>query len=160
MSRLKCLTPGVLALALCAPSLAAAEQITLPFRLVTQVTQSMNHDAPTGEGRSVAVSSAVGTATFEDGRIAHKNFVYTSEDGPESGTFAGYSSYVFENGDALNLRFTGGWSSERVGGDYEVLSGTGAFEGATGTGRFDAAGADWEGASLWTGSFSLDIPGS
>ena len=161
MTRLSHHLPSLaLALALSAPLPAAAEQVTLPFRLVTQPISETVQPAPTGPDRSVSVSINVGTAVFEDGRIAHKTFVTYGDDGAESGTFTGYSAYIFENGDRLNLRFVGGWSSERVGGDYEVLSGTGAFEGATGTGSFDHAGADWEGATLWNGKFVLDMPGS
>lgn len=154
------LSAAMLALALAAPSLALGGEVVLPFRLVTQDVQSVRFDAPAGADHSLAVTSAVGTATFEDGRIAHKTFVYTGDDGPEEGSFTGYSSYVFENGDSLNLRFTGGWSPDGAGGDYEVLSGTGAFAGATGTGRFDATDTDWQGATLWTGSFTLDLPES
>lgn len=159
--RLPAQTAGwVLALAMTVPGMAVAEQVTLPFRLVTQDVQSASFDAPAGDGRSVSLGQKVGTAVFEDGRIAHKTFVVLGDNGTDSGTFSGYSAYVFENGDRLDLRFTGGWSSEGVGGDYEVISGTGAYEGATGTGRFDAAGADWTDATLWTGRLVLDLPGS
>ena len=149
-----------LTLAWALPAPVFADPVTMPFRLVTQTVSETVQEAAADPGRGLAVSNNVGTAVFEDGRIAHKTFVTTSNDGTDSGEFTGYSTYVFENGDSLNLKFVGGWSSERVGGDYEVLSGTGAFEGATGTGSFDAAEADWEGASLWDGQFTLDMPGS
>lgn len=67
---------------------------------------------------------------------------------------------MFENGDRLSLKVTGGWSAEGAGGDCEDRSGTGAFAGAAGTGRFAAAGADWDGATLWSGQLTLDLPGS
>ena len=72
--------------------------------------------------------------------------------------YSGYSTYTFENGDALTLSFTGGWGENGGGGDYEVISGTGAFEGATGTGRFDGVDDPWEDASLADGSFTLNLP--
>ena len=103
---------------------------------------------------------AAGVAVFEDGRIAYKDFVVFTDGTAEEGEWRGYSTYTFENGDLLTLKFTGGWSASGSGGDYEVLSGTGAFEGATGTGRFDGVQTAWEGASLFNGSFDLDVPGS
>jgi hypothetical protein len=148
------------ALLLAVPGLAIAEQITLPFRLVTQQVSQTTLDAAADPGRTIRVSQNVGTAVFEDGRIAHKTFVLRGDNGQDSGDFTGYSTYVFQNGDSLNLKFVGGWSSERVGGDYEVLSGTGAFEGATGTGKFDFVDTGWEGAELYDGQFTLDMPGS
>ena len=160
MQRIKNTATWVLALALTGPGLGWAGEVTLPFRLVTQEIGSADFDAPEGIGRVVSASQNVGTAVFEDGRIAHKTFVTYGDSGADSGGFTGYSAYVFENGDRLNLKFVGGWSSEGLGGDYEVLSGTGAFAGATGTGRFDAVGAAWEGATLYNGQFTLDLPGS
>lgn len=160
MRLLKHTTLWSVTLVLVAPPFALADQVTMPFRLVTQTASETRLDATADPGRSISVSKDVGTAVFADGRIAHKSFITLGNDGSDVGEFNGYSTYVFENGDRLNLKFGGGWSSERVGGDYEVLSGTGAFEGATGSGTFDAAGADWDGAMLWNGQFILDMPGS
>ena len=46
----------------------------------------------------------------------------------KSAAYTGYSTYTFQDGDSLTLKFTGGWGQERNGGDYEVLSGTGVFK--------------------------------
>ncbi len=93
--------------------------------------------------------------TFEDGRIAHKTYRYI-DNGENSSIDTGNSTYVFQNGDRLDLKLV--LSAERAGGEYEVLSGTGTFEGATGTGSFYAADADWDGAYLWDGQFTLEMP--
>jgi len=39
----------------------------------------------------------------------------------------GLSTYTFENGDALNVRFDGGWSPAGEQLEYKVLSGAGTF---------------------------------
>ena len=123
---------------------------------MTEITGS---DVTNMPGTHVSLTKAKGVAVFEDGRLANKSFVYQSVDGEASGRFDGYSTYTFENGDALNLQFTGAWSADGAGGDYEVLSGIGAFEGATGTGRFDAVPAQLgDGITLMTGWFDPEVP--
>lgn len=138
----------------------AAEEQTLNFRLVTKKISGSVMEVPNVEGRSVAAGKHAGVAVFEDGRIAYKNYVVMIDAGKTEGSYSGYSTYTFQNGDSLTLKFTGGWGGQRSGGDYEVLSGTGAFENATGTGRFDALEEPWEGANLYQGSFTLTLAGS
>lgn len=152
--------PWLLVLALGLPGAAAAEPVTYAFRLVTQVIEEAQFAAPAGNGRVLRMNRSVGTAVFEDGRIAHKVFTGQSDGTAESGDFTGYSSYVFESGDRLDLTYAGGWSAEGAGGEYTVLSGTGAFAGATGSGRFEATGVPWDKATLWEGQLILDMPGS
>lgn len=41
------------------------------------------------------------------------------------------------------------------GGDYEVISGSGAFEDATETGRFDGVENSWENANLCDGTITV-----
>jgi len=67
---------------------------------------------------------------------------------------------MFQNGDVLVVQFNGGWSPERGGGDYKVVSGKGAFEGATGTGRFDAVKNPWDDAEMFEGTISVKLAGS
>jgi hypothetical protein len=137
---------------------AAAEEQTLRFRMVvsfTNVSFAQNANVP---GHSVGAGRAIGIAVLEDGRIAFKDFVVAIDGTEQKSTYSGYSTYTFQNGDALNPRFTGGWSPEGNIGDYQVLGGTGAFEGATGTGHFEAVDAAWKDAVLYEGSFTLDVP--
>ena len=70
----------------------------------------------------------------------------------------GLSTYTFENGDALNVRFDGGWSPAGEQLEYKVLSGVGAFEGATGTGELTGVETAWKDASLLEGSFTIQVP--
>ncbi len=152
-------TASAVAIAVCvAAGSAAAKEQTLKFRLVTTEIDSLTVDAPNVEGSSVGASKAAGVAIFEDGRIAFKDYVMTVDNRGKEGNYTGYSTYIFQNGDTLTLKFDGGWSPTGNGGDYEVLSGTGAFEGASGTGRFDAIKEPWEGAKLWESSFNLKLP--
>jgi hypothetical protein len=137
---------------------AAAEQ-TLRFKLVTNV-QAMGAPTvlPEVGGHKVTVGEYTGVAMLEDGRIAYKQFVDVSDDTAESGEFKGYSTYTFQNGDALTMSYTGGWDAKGAAGNYKVLAGTGAFAGATGTGHFEAADEKWDKAMLWDVSFQLTLP--
>jgi hypothetical protein len=72
----------------------------------------------------------------------------------------GLSTYTFENGDALNLQFSGSWSPEGSQVEYTLLSGAGAFEGATGTGELTGINTSWTDALLFDGSFTLQVPGN
>jgi hypothetical protein len=150
---------AVTAVLLLAASAAAEDQI-LKFRFATHDLQSSDFGAPGAEmdGHGVGSTQAFGVAFFEDGRIAEKNFVVASDNGPDAGSFIGYSRYTFDNGDSLSLRFEGGWSADGVGGDYEVMAGTGGYEGATGTGRFDAVDSGLPEATLYSGEFRLSLP--
>jgi hypothetical protein len=138
---------------------AGAEEQTMKFRLVTTQISSSFDDVPNAEGRSVGVAKYVGVAVFEDGRIAYKDFVLIMDKAGKEGSYNGYSTYTFQNGDSLNLKFTGAFSPNGNGGDYEVLSGTGVFEGASGRGRFDGAKDPWRNAFYWDGSFKLELAG-
>ncbi len=133
----------------------AAEEETLKFRLVTRMLSGTSYDAPNIEGRSVHAGKYAGVAVFDDGRIANKEFVFSMDNRGAEGSYTGYSTYTFVNGDSFTLSFTGGWGADRNGGDYVIVSGTGAYEGATGSGTFDAAEAPWEGANLWDASITI-----
>ena len=148
------LGPLAIALVLATGNVSAEEQ-TLTFRLVTRMVSTTFVDAPNVEGRSVGAGQYAGVAVFEDGRIANKEFVLSMDNKGAEGVYSGYSTYTFENGDSLTMSFTGGWNADRNGGDYQILSGTGAYEGATGTGSFDAVKNSWENASLWDGKFTV-----
>lgn len=141
-------------------SAVSAEEQNLRFKLVTSFTSNAEMKLANLPDRSLMAQEAVGVAVFEDGRVAFKQFVVSSLGGEEDGSFMGLSTYTFENGDALTLKFTGDWSAQGETGDYVVLSGKGAYEGATGTGRFESLEEAWDDASLFEGSFKLDVPGS
>jgi hypothetical protein len=147
-------TAGLIFFTHTAPT-AAAEQ-TLRFKLVTQQV-GVPSALPEIGGHQVTVGQYMGVATFEDGRIAHKRFVDVSDDTAEAGSFKGYSTYTFDNGDALTLSYTGGWNANGATGTYDVISGTGQFAGATGTGSFTAMDEPWDEALLWDVSLSLTL---
>ena len=150
---------GSAALALTAIAWVAplsAEEQNLKFHFVTIDLTSSQVDVPHTDGHGLNLDKSVGVAVFEDGRIALKEFVFAGDTTEEGTRGTGYSTYTFQNGDALNFRF----NFEGSGGDYELISGTGAYEGATGTGRFDWVETKWENASEWDGSFTLDVPAS
>jgi hypothetical protein len=144
---------------LAAGTVSAEEQI-LRYKLVVTFTRDAEMQLASIPDRALAAHEAVGVAIFEDGRLAFKRFVISDAGGEKDGSFLGLSTYTFENGDALTLKFSGGWTPEGQIGNYEVLSGKGAFEGATGTGRFESLEEAWDDAELLQGSFTLDVPGS
>ncbi|MBP7242313.1 hypothetical protein [Amaricoccus sp.] len=139
---------------------AGAEEQILKFRLVTTDRDSVEHDVANVPGRYVAAHESVGVAVFEDGRIAHKSFVYTENGTEDAGEAVGYSTYTFENGDALTAKFVSTWGADGFKGTYEVLSGAGEFEGATGTGTFGKVDVPWRDMSAYEGSFTLEVPGA
>lgn len=138
----------------------AAQEETLKGRLITRMISATFVDAPGVEGRSVGAGQYAGIAIFEDGRLADKQFVLNMDNGGAEGNYNGYATYTFQNGDALTLKFTGGWGPDGEGGDYEVLSGTGAYKGATGTGRFDAVKDPWKKATLYDLTIKVTRGGS
>ena len=139
---------------------AWAEEQNLKYRLVVVDLNLTDLEVANVPGRSVGVAKSTGVAVFEDGRIAKKDFVRIYDGTEASGDFTGYSTFTFDNGDALTAKFVAAWSEQGFGGDYEILSGTGAYEGVTGTGRFDGVEDPWDGADLLDGTFKLEVPGS
>ena len=125
---------AVLSVGLLSSGAALAEEQTLRFKLVITTTSDATMDLPSITDQSLVASEAVGVAFFEDGRVAFKRFALATIRGKEDGNWMGLSTYTFENGDALNLQFSGSWSPEGSLVEYTLLSGAGAFEGATGTG--------------------------
>jgi hypothetical protein len=138
---------------------AAAEEQVLNFTLVVSfVDEASLPSVP--EGRMASATRAIGVASFEDGRTAFKEFVVLQGGTPDDGEMTGYSTYTFAEGDSIHARFTGSWSGEGVVGDYEVISGTGMYQGATGTGHFEGREESWDRAELLDGSFTLQMPGT
>ena len=136
---------------------ASGEEQTLRFKLVTQPA-ALPATMPEIGGHTAVVGEYMGVAVFEDGRIAHKRFVDISDDTAKAGTFKGYSTYTFENGDSLTLSYTGEWNEQGLTGAYTLLSGTGQYANATGTGSFKGMDEPWEQANLLEGSFQLTVP--
>jgi hypothetical protein len=132
---------------------AVAEE--LKFKVVMTEVGGSTMDVEAFKGHSIGATKYAGAAMFDDGRIAYKTVVSTSEDSGETGTYTGYSTYMFQNGDVLVVQFKGGWSPDSNGGDYTVVSGEGAYKGATGTGRFDAVENPWKDADMFEGTISV-----
>lgn len=135
---------------------AMAKEEVLEFRLVTQQVGAPMDVLEIG-GHKLTAGRYMGVAVFTDGRIAHKTFVHENDETADAGTYKGYSTYTFQNGDSLTLSYTGAWDSNGERGDYRLISGTGTYEGATGTGSFRSIEEPWEDAYLLEGSFKLDV---
>jgi hypothetical protein len=68
-------------------------------------------------------------------RRAAVAFVYLDDSTETVGGGSGYSTYTFENGDSLTAKFTYDWSFAGLKGVYDVVSGTGAYQGAPASSR-------------------------
>ena len=147
----------VLACALGQPA-TAGEQV-LEFKLVVKPIDVKNLEAPNIDGQVVLLMKMHGVAFFKDGRVASKDFIFSSDYNKGSGPFFGYSTYQFEDGSSITARFAG---TQRAGqlthGEYTVVSGTGAYAGAKGTGSFDGVAHKLTGANLLNGKFTITTP--
>jgi hypothetical protein len=132
-----------------AASAATAMERTLEFQLVTKLIDPKAVEAPNIEGRSVIQAKAFGVAVFKDGRMAVKDFVVVLDLDKGTGPFFGYSTYTFDDGSSVTARFTAqAKANEPTHGQYQILSGTGAYAGATGTGTFDSIPSQFKNADL------------
>lgn len=136
----------------------AAEEQKLKFRALIMQLSGSRMDVPAFKGHAMGANRFAGFAVFEDGRIAYKTVITISESAGETRNSNGYSTYVFQNGDALVVKLTGHASPDGSSGDYKVVSGTGAYEGATGTGRWEKVRDPWRHANLYEGSISVELP--
>ena len=133
-------------LALSVGDVSAAEE-TLECRLyMGRATEITDRVEPTFSPVSLGTLRRSAVCVFADGRIAEKQFVEISaeRDSGAVGTAVGYSVYGFENGDTLMARFDGGWGADGYSGEYEILSGTGRFEGASGDGTITSVASEWK----------------
>jgi len=117
------------------PAMGLAENITLNFRFVTFDTDFATQSIGTADDLTFDAVKSVGAAIFNDGRVATKKYVWVSSSA--DWVSHGRSAYTFENGDTIVARFVSQPVGEGFVGEYEVMSGTGIYEGATGTGQFE-----------------------
>ncbi|MGB0747532.1 MAG: hypothetical protein ACPGO3_02205 [Magnetospiraceae bacterium] len=148
---------ALLSCGLALPGQAAEESVD--FRLVTRSLDLKVEQIPTVEGQMVGLGHFAGVALFSDGRIANKDFRFSFDYMKGAGPFFGYSTYTFEDGSALTMRFAGeNKAGTPMRGEYTILSGTGKYEGATGSGYFEAQDDPWEGANLFAGALQITTP--
>ena len=106
------ITGAALIAGLVGPGLASAEPLELKFRLVVKTYGMEVTELASLPGHTIGSGPAAGVAVFDDGRIAYKDFVITTNGTADTGDYQGYSTYTFENGDSITAKFTGGWSAE------------------------------------------------
>lgn len=130
---------------------AATEEQTLECTLY--ISESLDHSSTYSvESTSSTINGLRrgGLCLFADGTAADKQFVMginVREDGA-AGDAVGISVYTFESGDSLTLSFTGGWDKGPFSGEYTVLRGTGAYQGATGSGTISGMEGPWKSTSI------------
>jgi hypothetical protein len=141
------------------PVAALAGEQTLEFKLVVQPIDAKTVQAPNIEGRTLSAGNWFGVAYFKDGRVAVKDFINAADLLKGMGSFRGYSTYTFENGDTLVLSYVAESKETGLHGDYTVLSGTGAYSNATGAGAFDSVPTKWtDGATLFNVKIDVKTP--
>jgi len=140
------------------PEARAAER-TLEFRLVTKTIEPRALDAPNVENQSITQSKAFGVGIFSDGRIVTKEYVFAADFNKGLGPVFGYSTYAFDDGSTLTLRFTLESKPNGVGhGEYKILSGTGAYAGATGMGTLDRVASQFKQVGVWNVRLVVTTP--
>ena len=104
----------------------------------------------------------VGVSVSADGTIGTKDF-YDKQG--ENGASTGHSTYYFPNGSLVanySAVSAGTNSGGHIVGKYQIVSGTGAYQGATGGGSIDG---DWgdksplKGAALYNIELDVKTPG-
>ena len=136
---------------------ATAEEQTLKGRLVVNQPTGTSTALPSYGGHTFNANKYSGVAVFEDGRVAYKQYIESSDDTEAGGDYKGYATYTFQNGDSLTLSYTGGWKGDGFDGEYKVLSGTGAYAGASGTGAFKSVAEPWKEAAMADVTFKLTL---
>lgn len=138
---------------------ALAGEQTLAFRLVTRAIDVKTEKFAAVDGVMVSAGRYAGTAVFEDGRVANKEFIFAYDFRKGAGPFYGYSSYTFVDGSALAMRFEGVLEPGKpMLGRYTVLSGSGQYAGASGDGHFEKLDDPWDGANLFQGRLRIVTP--
>jgi hypothetical protein len=141
------------------PLAALAGEQTLEFKLVTKAIDAKAVQAPNIEGRVLSAGNFFGVAYFKDGRVAVKDFIGAADLLKGKGSFRGYSTYTFEDGDTLVLSYVAESKETGLHGDYTVISGTGAYSNATGAGAFDSVPTKWtDGATLFNVKIDVKTP--
>jgi hypothetical protein len=139
-------------------SIAFAGEQKLEFKLVTFRIDPTVLEAANIDGQTITASKAFGVAYFKDGRVAVKNYIFSTELLKGSGPLRGYSTYTFDEGSTITASFTGEVTEGLSHGLYTILSGTGTYANATGTGSFDGVRAGFKGALLFNGKFDVKTP--
>ncbi|MEM7399419.1 MAG: hypothetical protein AAF354_10805 [Pseudomonadota bacterium] len=137
----------------------SAEEQTLKFRVIMTKMDGSAFPVAGLEKRVLGAEKFAGFAVFDDGRIAYKTVVLTSDATGDAGKYTGFSTYEFHNGDVLVVGFDGAATSKGSGGDYKVVSGKGAYAGAAGTGNFRAVANPWKDADMYEGSITVLLSG-
>ena len=77
-----------------------------------------------------------GVCIATDGRIAEKQFVVITKRMGDGSSFArGMSYYSFPNGDGIHAEFVVNQTKDSFKLDYDILSGSGSYQGAKGNGN-------------------------
>lgn len=120
-------------------STAVADE-TLKYRSIWHTTFIQSQNVPDTDGHIVAVTSASGVASFQDGSLAVDNFTGTLDYTKGSGTFMDYNDITFSDGSVLFVKQLGTTTTEgqqsTFKGTITIIGGKGRFAGAKGDGTF------------------------
>ena len=132
--------------------MAVAGDQTLKFKLVAFTV-----------GEKDGEYHMVGATVSPDGTIGTKDFSVKED---QNGKGAGHSTYYFPDGSLVanySLTSTGTSTGGHIVGKYQIVSGTGAYQGATGGGSIDG---DWgdksplQNAGLFNIELDIKTPGT
>ena len=132
--------------------MAVAADQTLKFKLVAFTV-----------GEKDGEYHMVGATVSPDGTIGTKDFSVKED---QNGKGAGHSTYYFPGGSIVaNETFvdTATQTGGHVVGTLQIVSGTGAYQGATGSGSFEGGWGDkspLKGAGLYNIELDVKMPGT
>ena len=137
MNRRSILTLATALLCLGASGYARADE-TLKFRAITHATSVQSQDVGDVDGHTMSVGRFAGIASFPDGAVGTRYFIFVTDYIKGSGSFSLYDNLTLNDGSVLWSKVTGTTTVvqgiSRSEGTVTVVGSTGKYEGAKGDG--------------------------
>ena len=138
MTRRSILTLATMALLCLGASSYAQADETLKFRAIVHATSVQSQDVGDVDGHTMSVGRFAGIASFPDGAVGTRYFIFVTDYIKGSGTFSTHNNLTLNDGSVLWYKGTGTTTTDgttsRFQGTVTVLGGTGKYEGAKGDG--------------------------
>ena len=115
---------------------ASAETLKCELHITNSLTKSVGPVSSPMSEDTIEATQRAGVCIATDGRVAEKQFVVITKrkgDGSESGR--GMSYYSFPNGDGIHAEFVYSQTKDSFELEYDILSGSGSYQGAKGNGN-------------------------
>ena len=115
---------------------AGAETLKCELHIASSLTKLIGPVSPPVFEDTIEAAQQGGVCIATDGRIAEKQFVVITKRMGDGSSFArGMSYYSFPNGDGIHAEFVVNQTKDSFKLDYDILSGSGSYQGAKGNGN-------------------------